>query len=67
MATADESRSAVDLPLPEAVGLFETDLIVDALKATRGNTRKAADRLGTTARIIGYKIRKYRIEPRRYR
>ena len=67
LQTADESRSAVDLPLPEAVGLFETDLIVDALKAARGNTRKAADRLGTTARIIGYKIRKYRIEPRRYR
>jgi Nif-specific regulatory protein len=67
LQTADGSRSAVDLPLAEAVKLFETDLIVDALKATRGNIRKASERLEATPRILGYKIRKYRIEPRRYR
>ncbi|GAB4265245.1 MAG: sigma-54-dependent Fis family transcriptional regulator [Deferrisomatales bacterium] len=67
LQTADESRSASDLPLAEAVRLFETDLIVDALKATRGNIRQAAQRLETTPRILGYKVRKYAIEPRRYR
>ncbi len=67
LQTADESRSAVDLPFAEAVRHFETDLIVDALKATRGNIRKAAERLQTTPRIVGYKIRKYGIDPRRYR
>jgi Nif-specific regulatory protein len=67
LQTADESRSAVDLPLAEAVQFFETDLIVDALKTTRGNMRSAAQRLETTPRILGYKVRKYRIEPRRYR
>ncbi len=67
LQTADESRSAVDLPFEEAVRLFESDLIVDALKATRGNIRKAAERLQTTPRILGYKIKKYGLEPRRYR
>ncbi|MBI5442857.1 MAG: sigma 54-interacting transcriptional regulator [Deltaproteobacteria bacterium] len=67
LQTSDESRSAVELSLDEAVRHFETDLIVDALKATRGNMRRASDRLETTPRILGYKIRKYDIDPRRYR
>ncbi len=67
LQTADESRSGVDLSFGEAVQHFETDLIVDALKACRGNIRQAAQRLQSTPRIIGYKVRKYGIEPRRYR
>jgi Nif-specific regulatory protein len=67
LQTADASRSGVDLPLEEATRHFESDLIVDALKVTRGNLRKAAERLQTTARILGYKVRKYEIDPRRFR
>ncbi|MDW7712143.1 MAG: nif-specific transcriptional activator NifA [Deferrisomatales bacterium] len=67
LQTADASRSGVDLPLEEATRHFETDLIVDALKVTRGNLRKAAERLQTTPRILGYKVQKYGIDPRRYR
>jgi Nif-specific regulatory protein len=67
LQTADASRSGVDLPLEEATRHFESDLIVDALKVTRGNLRKAAERLQTTARILGYKARKYELDPRRYR
>ena len=67
LQTGDESHSAIDLPLDEAVQHFETDLIVDALKACRGNIRKGAERLQSTPRILGYKIRKYAIDPRRYR
>ncbi|MEW6490585.1 MAG: sigma 54-interacting transcriptional regulator [Thermodesulfobacteriota bacterium] len=67
LQTADASRSGVDLPLEEATRHFESDLIVDALKVTRGNLRKAAERLQTTARILGYKVRKYELDPRRYR
>jgi Nif-specific regulatory protein len=40
---------------------------VDALKSARGNRAKAARLLGTTERIIGYKIRKYDIEVARFR
>ncbi len=67
LQTADASQSSVDLSLEDAVRHFETDLIVDALKVTRGNLRKAAERLSSTPRILGYKVHKYGIDPRRYR
>jgi hypothetical protein len=47
--------------LTDRVELLEKDLIVDALRATRGNVAAAARRLGITPRIIRYKIRKLRI------
>jgi len=53
--------------LSEAVQRYEKDLILDALKTARGNRMRAARLLETTERIIGYKIRKYRIDTRRFR
>ena len=41
--------------------------IRDSLKTARGNRAHAARLLDTTERIIGYKIRKYQIDPRRFR
>ena len=46
---------------------YEKDLIVDALKSARGNRAKAARLLDSTERILGYKVLKYGIEPRRFR
>ena len=43
------------------------DLILDALKSTRGNRARAARLLSSTERIINYKVRKYRIDARRFR
>jgi Nif-specific regulatory protein len=57
----------VQSSLSDAIEQFEKDLIVDALKSSRGNRAKAARLLGTTERIIGYKIRKYEIEVARFR
>jgi len=45
----------------------ERSLIIDALKETRGNQSKAAKILGTTKRIIQYKIQKFKIDPWRFR
>ena len=45
---------------------YERDLIVDALKSTRGNMAAAARMLETTPRIFGYKVRAYEIDPKRY-
>jgi Nif-specific regulatory protein len=55
------------LSLSEAVGAYEKDIVVDALKSTRGNRAKAARLLGTTERIINYKVRKYEIDGDRFR
>jgi Nif-specific regulatory protein len=49
------------------VAAYEKELITDALKDTRGNQTEAAKLLGTTKRIIQYKIQKLNIEYTRFR
>lgn len=49
------------------VAAYEKELIVDALKDTEGNQTEAARLLGTTKRVIQYKIAKLGIDFRRYR
>ncbi|MHC1730058.1 MAG: sigma 54-interacting transcriptional regulator [Syntrophobacteraceae bacterium] len=46
---------------------FERDLITDALKDVHGNQSQAARLLGTTKRIVQYKVEKYGIDTRRFR
>ena len=46
---------------------FEREVLVDALKNSRGNCSAAARSLMTTSRIFNYKISKLNIEPSRYR
>jgi len=53
--------------LDTLVSAYERSLIIDALKDARGNQSKAAKFLGTTKRIIQYKITKYAIEPQRFK
>ena len=67
LQTAEASGTTVQASLEDAVGQFEKDLILDALKSARGNRAKAARLLGTTERIVGYKVRKYGLEPQRFR
>ncbi len=55
------------LSLATAVENFERDLIIDALKQTRGNQTKAAKYLDSSLRIINYKIHSYGIDPRQYK
>jgi Nif-specific regulatory protein len=42
-------------------------MVIDALKSSRGNMRKAAAALETTERIFGYKVKKYGVNPKQYR
>jgi Nif-specific regulatory protein len=64
---ADTSDAATAPSLAASLAAFEKDLIQDALKMARGNRAKAARLLQTTSRIANYKIRKYRIDWRRFR
>lgn len=50
--------------LAEIVENTEKELIVDALKKCGGQQRKAAQDLGITERILGYKLKKYDIYPK---
>ena len=61
---AGEAISTVNARLIEAQ---ERELITNALRETRGNQTRAAKLLGTTKRIIQYRIRKMGIDPRPFR
>ena len=67
LQTAEVSDTVTQLTLASAVEAFESDLIQDALKSSRGNVARAAKMLDSTERILGYKIKKYEIDPRRFR
>jgi Nif-specific regulatory protein len=64
---ADTSDASTTQSLASSLAAFEKDLIQDALKMARGNRAKAARLLQTTSRIVNYKIRRYRIDWRRFR
>ena len=53
--------------LSTVVAVQERTLIIEALEETGGNQTKAAQKLGTTKRIIQYKISKMGIDPKLFR
>ncbi len=66
LQTAQVSGTMPTRSLADSVAAFEKDVLLDALKTTRGNCAKAARLLGTTARILNYKVRKYEIDCTRF-
>ena len=67
LQTAEDTGTEQAQSFEEAVARFEKELLIDALKSSRGNMRQAAKALKTTERIFGYKVRKYQVNPRQYR
>lgn len=67
LQTAEVSDTVTKVTLESSVAAFEKDLIQDTLKTTKGNCAKAANLLNTTERIINYKIKKYNINPKRFK
>ncbi|MFO7783829.1 MAG: sigma-54 interaction domain-containing protein [Thermodesulfobacteriota bacterium] len=67
LQTAEETGTLQARSFTEAVERFERELLIDALKSSRGNMRKAAQALKTTERIFGYKVKKLNIQPGQYR
>lgn len=46
---------------------MERELILDALKTSKGNMAKAARELGLTERVMGLRAKKYHLDPRKFR
>lgn len=67
LQTADATGTVVRTSLEGAVEAFERSLIEDALKTAGGNRSRAARLLGTTERVISYKVKKYGLDPARLR
>jgi Nif-specific regulatory protein len=53
--------------LVETLESLERELITEALKNSRGNKAKAARALGISERLMGLRVKKYAINPRRFR
>ncbi len=53
--------------LSSLINTYERSLITDTLKDARGNQSQAARMLGTTKRIIQYKVEKYGIDLKRFK
>jgi len=66
LQTAETTGSVTSGSLKDMVEAYEMDLLRDALKSTRGNIASAARMLESTQRIIGYKVQRYDIDPKRY-
>lgn len=58
------AAEALPARLPEAVEALERRMIESTLQKTGGNQRRAAQLLGMTERMIGYKIRQLGIKPK---
>jgi Nif-specific regulatory protein len=67
LQTAEVSGTLARQSLREAIDAYEKDLVLDALKSARGNRAKAARLLDTTERILGYAVKKHRLDPERFR
>ena len=67
LQTAEGSGTVTRTSLEQSVEAYEKELILDALKTTRGNRARAARMLDTTERILGYKVEKYKIDCRRFK
>jgi Nif-specific regulatory protein len=66
LQTAEASGVLDTSSLKYRVDAYERDLIRDALKSSRGSMAGAARVLGSTPRIIAYKVEKYGIDPKKY-
>ncbi len=53
--------------LEERINQFEREIIIDSMKSSRGNISRSANDLGTTKRILGYKMSKLGIDYRLFR
>jgi Nif-specific regulatory protein len=67
LQTAEVSDTLPSGSLDSALATFEKDMIIDALKSSRGNMAAAVRTLNTSERILGLRVKKYGIQPKQYR
>ena len=67
LQTGKETNTLPQLSLEGAVAKLEREMLIDALKNTRGNITLAAELLNTTVRKFGYKAKQYGVDYKDYR
>jgi Nif-specific regulatory protein len=67
LQTGEGSGTRIDGTLEQMLENYEREIIVEALKDSRGNRAKAARALGVSERIMGLRVEKYSIDAKRFR
>jgi len=67
LQTAEATGTLPAGDLQAAIDNLEREMILDALKSSRGNMAKAARALGISERLIGLRVAKHAIDPKRFR
>jgi len=67
LQTAEATATGPKSTLESALDAFEREMIIEELKVTQGNLAQAARQLGLTERIMGLRVKKFGINPKRFR
>jgi Nif-specific regulatory protein len=67
LQTALSSKTKSTGTLEAVLDKVEKQMLHDTLIGTKGNMVKAAEVLGITERMMGIRIKKYEIDPKRYK
>jgi Nif-specific regulatory protein len=67
LQSAESTNTELSGSLQESLDNLERELLMDALKSTKGNMAKAARMLQITERVMGLRVNKHGIDPRHYR
>jgi Nif-specific regulatory protein len=67
LQTATSSGTESKGTLDSILGRVEKQMIIETLHQSNGNMTKAAEHLGITERIMGLRIKRYNIDPKRFK
>jgi Nif-specific regulatory protein len=67
LQTAESSGTPYTGSLQQKLDAIENEMIIEALKRTKGNMSKAASQLGLSDRIMGLRMKKFGIDYRKFR
>lgn len=67
LQTSISSKTNSDGVLETVIGRVEKQLLMETLLSTKGNMVKAAEILGITERMMGIRVKKYDIDPKRFK
>ncbi len=67
LQSAESTNTQMRGSLQDALDKLERELLMDALKSTKGNMAKAARILEITERIMGLRVKKHNVDPRIFR
>ena len=67
LQTAESSGTPASGSLQQRLDAIEHEMIIEALKRTKGNMAKASAQLGLTERVIGLRVKKFGIDYKKYR